>query len=464
MTVKPARPGLAALALALASFVPAAAAADLLQAWQGALAHDKAHAIDGAEHVASQARRAQAAALWKPQVGLSAGAGLATHETDTEGAQFSAPGLGQSAGVGFATSVTQGASVHWSIDASMPLYNPERRARQQQLILSADAADLAWQAATQSLMLRTAERYFDVALAEETVQVLRRQVQAVQRAAAEARDRFRLGAVPVTDTHEAHARLASLQAQLLAAESDLLNKQAVLADSTGLPAEGLQTQLPVGPYGTSEPAPLERWLEDARSGNPALRGLRLALEVARQEAVRHGRAASASVDLVAQVGRDHLAGSGDFGSASSSATTRRVGIQLVLPLYTGGYRSARQDEAWKRVDKATAEIEQGAQQVALQVRNAWRGLRVGQQRQQALEEGLLATLSRTDATRTGRDVGQRTTLDLLNAENDAAAARLSLAQARVALQLDRLRLSALAGRLDEATLRAANAELAPLQP
>lgn len=458
-----ARLRLAGLALALASFVPPAAAADLLQVWQAAVGHDKAHAVDGAAHAAAQSRRAQAAALWKPQVGLTAGVGLATQETDSQGAQFSAPGFGQSAGVGFSTSVTQGSAVSWSIGASMPLYNPERRARQQQLNLSVDAADLAWQAATQSLMLRTAERYFDVALAGETVQVLQRQVQAVQRAAAEARDRFRLGAVPVTDTHEAHARLAALQAQLLAAESDLLNKQAVLADSTGLPADGLRAQLPAAPLGSAEAAPLDRWLEDARSGNPALRGLRLALEVARQEAMRYGRAASASVDLVAQVGRDHLAGSGDFGSASSSATSRRVGIQLVLPLYTGGYRSARQDEAWKQVDKATAEIEQAAQQVALQVRNAWRGLSVGRERLRALEEGLVATLSRTDATRTGRDVGQRTTLDLLNAENDAAAARLALAQARVALQLDRLRLSALAGRLDEATLRAANAELAPPQ-
>jgi outer membrane protein len=71
----------------------------------------------------------------------------------------------------------------------------------------------------------------------------------------------------------------------------------------------------------------------------------------------------------------------------------------------------------------------------------------------------VASLSRADATQTGRDVGQRTTLDLLNAENDAAAARLSLAQGRVALLLDRLRLAALVGQLDEAALQTANGEL-----
>ncbi len=462
--MKPARTTLAALALAMAVFVPPAAATDLLQAWHAALAHDKGHAVDSVGHAAAQSRREQASSLWRPQVGLTAGVGLSTHETDTQGAQFSAPGFGQSGGVGFATSVTQGTSARWAVGATMPLYNPERRARQQQLNLSVDAADLEWQAAAQGLMLRTAERYFDVALAEEAVQVLERQRQAVQRAATEAQDRFQLGAVPVTDTHEARARLAGLQAQRLAAESDLQNKRAVLADSTGLPPDSLRTQLPAGAQVPFALTPLEQWLVEAQAGNPAVRGQRLALEVARQEAARYSRAASASVELVAQAGRDRLSGSGDFGAAGNSATTRLVGIQLVVPLYSGGYRSARQDEALKLVDKAAAEVERSSQQVAQQVRAAWRGLSVGQERLRAMEEALAATLSRADATRTGRDVGQRTTLDLLNAENDAAAARLALAQARVALLLDRLRLSALVGRLDEAALRAANAELTPRQP
>lgn len=462
--MKPARPAWVALTLALALTVPPAAATDLLQAWQAAVAHDKGHAVDSAGHAAAQSRREQAAALWKPQVGLTAGVGLSTHETDTQGAQFSAPGFGQSGGVGFATSVTQGASARWAIGAAMPLYNPERRARQQQLNLSVDAADLEWQAAAQGLMLRTAERYFDVALAEEAVQVLERQRQAVQRAATEAQDRFQLGTVPVTDTHEARARLAGLQAQRLAADSDLLNKRAVLADSTGLLPDTLHMQLPAGVQTPAALAPLEQWLAEAQTGNPALRGQRLALEVARQEAARYSRGASTSVELVAQAGRDRLSGSGDFGAAGNSATTRLVGIQLVVPLYSGGYRNARQDEALKLMDQAAAEVERTGQQVARQVQAAWRGLRVGQERLRALDDALIATLSRADATRTGRDVGQRTTLDLLNAENDAAAARLALVQARVALLLDRLRLAALVGRLDEAALRAANAELAPRQP
>ncbi len=167
-------------------------------------------------------------------MGLTASVGVATSETDAQGAQFSAPGLGQSNGVAFSTSVTNGTSGRWAIAAALPLYNPERRAQQQQLNLSADGAELEWQAAAQTLMLRTAERYLDLALAEEAVRVLKRQQDAVQRAATEAQDRFKLGSIPVTDTHEARARLASLRAQVLAAETDLQLKRNLLADSTGL--------------------------------------------------------------------------------------------------------------------------------------------------------------------------------------------------------------------------------------
>ncbi len=461
----PRSPALLTMALAAALFAQSAAAADLLEVWRAAAQNDKSYAVDSAAHAAAQPRRDQAAALWKPRVGLTASVGMATSGTDAQGAQFSAPGLGQSNGVAFSTSVNNGTSGRWAVAAAMPLYNPERRAQQQQLNLSAEVAELEWQAAAQTLMLRTAERYLDLALAEEAVRVLKLQQDAVQRAATEAQDRFKLGSIPVTDTHEAHARLAGLRAQVLAAETDLQLQRNLLADSTGLPITELVTQLPAAPGRTvaSGPSlgPLEPWLSQAQSGNPSIRGQLLAVELARQEAGKFSGRSAASVDLVAQAGRDRLSGSGDFGSASNNATNHMIGIQLSVPLFTGGYRGAKEAEALRLADKAAAELERTRQQVAQQVRAAWLGLSVGAERVRSLDEALVASLSRADATQTGRDVGQRTTLDLLNAENDAAAARLSLAQGRVALLLDRLRLAALVGQLDEAALRAANGELEP---
>ncbi|HEX7637385.1 MAG TPA: TolC family protein, partial [Burkholderiaceae bacterium] len=80
------------------------------------------------------------------------------------------------------------------------------------------------------------------------------------------------------------------------------------------------------------------------------------------------------------------------------------------------------------------------------------------------ESALEASRARLDATRVGLEAGDRTTLDLLDAENDAAAADLALMAARIRLMTRRLQLSALAGELDEPALRHADALLRPPTP
>ena len=78
---------------------------------------------------------------------------------------------------------------------------------------------------------------------------------------------------------------------------------------------------------------------------------------------------------------------------------------------------------------------------------------------EALAQAVTASRARLDATRLGRQVGDRTTLDLLNAENDVAGSELALLQARVGVLMDRLKLAALAGRLDEARLQSVSDSL-----
>lgn len=445
--------GLAAAAL------PAAHAGALLDAYTAAQQYDKELAVARAAHAAAQPRRDQAAALWRPTVGLTAAAGVASSLTEASGAQFSAPGFGSSSGVGFATSVNGAPTVRWALQAAQPLYNPKRRAEQRQLALGADAAELDWQGARQVLVLRTAQRYFDFAQAEEMVRVLQRQEKAVAAAAQEAEDRYTIGSAPITDTHEAKARLAAVRAQLLAARTDAQVKRELLADSTG--GAPIAARLPAGELDALAARPLAEWQNDALAGNIELAKLRLAGEVAQQEAAKYARGASTAVDLIAQAGRERVGGSGDFGSAGNTAANRMIGVQVTLPLYSGGWRSAHEQEAQRRIEQSDAELDRARQQVAQQVRAAWLGLQAGAARVQALGEALAASDARLDATRVGHEVGERTTLDLLNAENDLAAARLALAQARVGLWLQRLQLAALAGQLDESLLRTADADLQP---
>lgn len=448
---------LAAATLALCAL--SAQATDLMQAWQAARQHDPQAAAADAARAAGETRRAQAASLWRPNVVLSGSAGRMSADSATSGAQFAAPGFGQSNGVSFDTSVNNGTSARWALTARQPLYNPERSAQRQQLEIGADAASLQWLATQQELMLRTTQRYFDVVLAERKLALLRQQQAAVDRTLIEAKDRFELGDAPVTDTHEASARARGLQAQVLAAQSELELAQTILADATGLPAGDMQVLPPAGEVAPTDLPPLDHWLAQAQENNPLLRLQKANAESAHQETLKHRAAAAPTLDLVAQAGRDRLSGSGDFGAASNTSRQQMIGLQLNVPLYTGGMRSARLEEALRLEDKARAEVEQARQQTNQQTRSAWLGLKTGQARLNALAEAVTASQARLDATRLGRQVGDRTTLDLLNAENDASSADLALLQARIEVLHNRLRLQALAGQLDEARLQTVNALL-----
>ena len=457
MSMQPAwvRRGLAIDLLGLAALP--ATAQDLLAVWRAAEQHDRTLAVARAEHAAAQTKREQTEALWRPNVMLGLGAGLGASDTRMKGAQFSAPGFGTSEGVDFATSVHAGLATRANLIAQQPLVNRWRDAARAQLHLGAEMGDTAWRAARNELLLRTAERYFALAVAQEQLRVTERQAESVARATTEAHDRFELGDVPVTDTHEADAALAGVRAQVEAArlQRDLTRQS--LADSTGLP-------LPVAQLPAQTQAPgesLQAWIDAAQAANPQVQLAAHGVRMAEQELRKRRAGDSVSVDLVAQAGFDRLGGRGEFGSASNRNANAMVGVQVNIPLYDGGMSRAQASEGARLLDKAQAQLEQAREQVAEQVRAAWLGWQAGEARVAALQGGLKASAARLDATRTGRELGDRTLMDVLNAENDHARATLALAEARTSQVQQRLRLAALADRLDEPMMGQINAALAP---
>ena len=453
---------IAALACVLLTALPAQAT-DLLQAWQAAQAHDPQLLAARAAHGSAQPQRQQAKALWRPSIGLTASAGRGYGETQMQGAQFTAPGMGTSNGVDFGTSVTHGNATQVALQANQPLFNPERRAQQQQLNASADMGDLQWQAAQQAAMLRTARHYLDLAVAQEALHVLDRQLAAVNQAFAEAQERFDLGAAPITAVHETRAQQAQLQARRLAAQATLEVQRRQLHDTTGLPAETLAPHLPtaIAPLGQA----LELWQERAAAYNFHIRLQQRAVDAAQAEASKHRASAAPKLDLIAQAQQQRLSGRGDFGHhARTKDTQALIGVQLTVPLYTGGYRSAKAEETQAQWLAAQAQLEATQAEVARQVHAAWLGEQTGVQQVRALEAALHASAARQDATRTGQTAGDRTVLDVLHADNDHAATTLALAQARSSLLVAQLQLAQLAGQLDESALQQANQSLAASQP
>ena len=447
---------LSRLVLGLALVWSGAAYADdlsLSEAIASARLHDKEYLSASTLTDSADALRAQAGSLWRPQVVLSASAGKASNETKTAGAQFSAPSMGMfNQTVDFNTSISNGTMTQWAVSAKQPLYNPARRAQSQQLKLGAQITDLQRQGAEQALIVRTAERYFDAQLAQQKLQLLSAQLKSTQSSTEEAQYRFDIGNRPITEVYESQTQLAEIQAAHYGAQSDLQIKLQRLQDAIGhIPAalpNAVQLRQPLPKL-----EPLAVWQTKAQQNNIELQMQALAVRNAQAKAQEYALGASASVDLVGQIGRQKLSGDGDYGSAKNQQNNSMIGVQLTVPLYTGGYNSAKYQEAQAALKKAQIDLQRTQEQVAQNVNAAWLGAQTAQLQVSALSAALKASAARLDATKTGQEVGHRTVLDVLNAQNQNTQVRINLESAKQQYVMSRLRLGALVQALDEGMIR-----------
>lgn len=447
-------------ALAALLVSPSVQALDLLQTWEQVRVNDPQMQVVAATRSSVQAYEAQAKALWRPLLMGSATVGAMSADTRTTGAQFAVGGQSPLPG-SFATSASAATSTRWALQAKQPLYSPERQAQQAQLHTAASVAELRADLAQQQFMLLTVQRYFNLLLAERQMQVLKKQYAAVRRSLTEVKDRFDLGDLPITDTHEATARAEGLQAQLLAADSEVQIARSVLAVSTRLSTDLLK---PLAPKtdGQRPPVPaLPQVLDQVRQANMVVLLQRAQQQMTRDELKKHQRNGGVTLDLVASAGRDRLSGEGDFGPASNTQSQTMLGLNLNVPLYTGGWRSAKLQEAVAAEARAVAELELAVQQAQQQARTVWLALQTGPARLTAMKAAWQASLERLDATRLGREVGDRTTLELLQAENDAAQAELAWLRTQTELLINHLQLDAATGLLSVQSLQTLNDQLNP---
>ena len=332
-----------------------------------------------------------------------------------------------------------------------------------QLDRQAQLAEIQFRAAQQELIMRTAQGYFAVLLAEEALATLRAQKDAAQRALEIAKEKFDAGATPVTDRDEAQARSDEITAQQLVAQNDLQMKRVAFSDLTGKPADhlnGLDAAMSLDRFATG---PLVDWTNRAVQHNPLISMQELGRDIAQDEVDKFRALSSPSLDLFARVADDRMHGGSGFGTTYITSNTRTVGVQLTIPIFTGGMRDAKHDEAVALARKARFDAQALRQEVLRQTQTTWLGVTTGISRVRAHEQALRSAQSRLNATETGTEVGARTMLDLMNAQTDFYQAQRNLAQAKFQLLLNRLSLSATAGELSESEMREINAGLSAVE-
>lgn len=449
-----------ASALLLALMASQAHAFDLMEAWQTARVYDPQFASERAGAQAGRSKALQAQALKSPQVSLNAG--MAGVNSDSKishaqfsNAQFAGGGAGASGTTDFRTRTDAGLNLNLNLRAEYPLYDAARHGSVTQLNKQAQIAEVQLSLNEQQLMQRVAQAYFDTLLSADTLSALKSQQLAVTEALASARARFKEGDVAVIDTHETQARYDLLASQVLEAENSFQLSRAALADITG----NQDAVLALLPQKTKLPSlasgDLQSWLLRAKNNHPSIQAQQMQEEIAYAESRKFQAKFSPVVSLVALAGGDHLQGL-SANDANVSNRQMSIGVQLSIPLYSGGMREARYQEALALEDKTRNQTELARQQATREARTAWLAVTSGQGQVMALEQAERSAEIKLDSTRLGRDVGDRTTLDVLNSEQALFNTRLALYRSRYQTLLALLNLSAAAGELSEVRLQEIN--------
>jgi len=198
-------------------------------------------------------------------------------------------------------------------------------------------------------------------------------------------------------------------------------------------------------------------VEDAQSGNPQLAIAKVAAELAEKEVARNRGGHYPTVDLVANYTNNNANGS-SMGVGSDS-TNKSVGVQLNIPLFQGGAINSKWREAEANRERAKQELENALRTTATQTRQAYLGVVSGIAQVKALQQALVSGESVLEASKIGQEVGVRTNLDVLNAQQQLYSTRRDLYQAQYNYLISQLRLKAATGSLGEDDLGKVNQAL-----
>lgn len=299
-----------------------------------------------------------------------------------------------------------------------------------------DAAVLQAEGAKALLAVQVAEAYIDVQSAREAARLGDAQMRELSEVASQAQRRFDDGEVPRTDLAEAQARLAQARAGQAQAVGEVARAEAHFQSVVGVAPDALDAA--AAPALSA--ATLAVAVAKASDASPTLLAARASLRSA-EAAVRAAQAErlpSAALTLSAGATRDEF-----LPGYRNDAVA--VGVEGRWTLFSGGAVSGRIDEARAGRRAAQDALDAAQAQVRDAVVDAWEDTQVARSAAEAAADQASAEASARDSVAQEVRVGQKPTLDLLNAEQEALAADVGLVRAKGAVVVSAYRLNALLG-------------------
>ena len=421
---------------------------DLRQAYEAAYENDAAIRAARAGAQASREKLPQARAQQRPNVSLNASRNHNDLTSETQNSQGKP-----------VRSENQYYSGNQSLSVRQPLYRPYVSALVRQAQAQVEEADAALERDEQTLVTRVGEAYFDALLAQDQVLLIEAQKTTYTTQLDAARKGLQAGTGTRTDIDEAQARLDLTLAQELEALQNVEFTRRRLESLMGRPVDVLAS-LDVRRFNPTAPIPglVDDWVERAEKASPELQSLRAQLDAAGMEVQKAQAGHKPTLDAVAQWSRSN---SDSVTNVNSRYDNKSIGLQLSVPLYAGGYVSSSVRQAVAAQERAREALEAARRDLGVRVHREFRGMTEGVLRVKALEQAVRSAEQAVLSNQMSFQAGSRTTVDVLNAQQQKTTAQRDLAQARYLYLVSRLRLQALVGEDRQASVAQVNSALVP---
>lgn len=414
-------------AVAFASTAQIAGAEGLLAAYRDAADSDPQLQQAASNRLAQRETKPQARALSLPNIGASA-------ELDHNYLQHPLPGQDSTF---FSRSI--------GISLNQPIFNQGNRVRLRQADSIITQAEADFLNAQQTLIVRVANRYFGVLSALEDLTFARADKEAIARQLEQAKQRFAVGLITITDVQEAQARFDSATSQEIQAANNVSNSREALREVTGKEYKQLKTLSARMPLTPPKPTNPEVWVKRALDNNPVIQSAAQGAETARYNIDLQKAGHYPTLDLNARFSDDD----DNIGQGRSSSRSGVIGLSLNVPIYQGGAVNSRVREAAYRHESAKEFLEEQQRSIIRQVRDAYRGVETAIGQVKALDQARVSAKSALEATQAGFEVGTRTIVDVLDAQRDLFGAERDYAKARYSYVLNLLSLEQAAGQIGE---------------
>ncbi|WP_394560608.1 TolC family outer membrane protein [Aquipseudomonas alcaligenes] len=350
---------------------------------------------------------------------------------------------------------------------SQPLFRADRWFQFQAAKATDQQYALQLSATEQNLILQSAETYFAVLRAQDTLASTKAEEAAFKRQLDQANERFDVGLSDKTDVLEAQAGYDTARANRILAEravDDAFQALVTLTNHEYASIEGILHTLPVL---VPTPNDAKAWVDTAAQQNLNLQASNYAVDAA-EETLRQRKAGHApTLDAVAQYQKgdnDSLGFSNPTGSGlryNDEAEQTSIGLQLNIPIYSGGLTSSQVREAYQRVNQSEQERESLRRQIVENTRNLHRAVNTDVETVQARRQSIISNQSALEATEIGYQVGTRNIVDVLDAQRQLYSSVRNYNDARYDYILNNLRLKQAAGTLAPTDLEALSGFLKP---